>query len=106
MESNQRRGQYFTMKIVTLVEQKIVKEDGHPTPSFQQTLDILLQQMQINLSDDGYVLPQQTTDAINGIVNPSNPNAKGNGTIWYDTTLNKFVGLENNILVSFDTTPI
>lgn len=95
------------MKIPTFTDQPIVDaETGRATVYMQQLLDITFQQMQRNLSDDGFVIPSQSTTAIQNIVSGSNPNAKGPGTIWYDTTLNKFVGNENGVLVYFNTTPI
>jgi hypothetical protein len=84
----------------------MVEPTGMPTSDTQQLLDIITQQMQRNLSDDGYVIPSQTTAAIQNIVSPSNPNAKGPGTFWYDTDINKYVGNENGTLVVFTTTPL
>lgn len=94
------------MKVPTFTSQALVKEDGTPTPYMQQLMDIMLQQMQISISDDGFAIPPQTTSSIQNIVNSNNPNAKGPGTIWYDTTVNKFVGNENGILVTFNTTSL
>lgn len=92
------------MKIPTFTDQPITQSDGTPTPYMRQLLDILLQQMQLSLSNDGFVIPSQTTATIQNIITGNNP--KGPGTIWYDTTLNKFVGNENGRLVVFNTTPI
>lgn len=93
------------MRIPTFTDQPIANlQDGTATPYMRQLLDITLQQMQLSLSDNGWVIPSQTTTAIQNIVTGNNP--KGSGTIWYDTTLNKFVGNQNGVLVSFNTTPI
>jgi hypothetical protein len=93
------------MRIPTFTDQPITStEDGTATPYMRQLLDIMLQQMQLTLSNDGFVIPSQTTTAIQNIVTGNNP--KGPGTIWYDTTLNQFVGNQNGVLVSFNTTPI
>ncbi len=94
------------MRIPVFTDQQFTKEDGRLTPYAQQLLDITFQQMQRSLSDDGFVIPSQTTTAIQNIVSPSNPNAKGPGTMWYDSTLNKYVGNENGTLVIFATTPL
>lgn len=93
------------MIIPTFTDQPIVDPDsGRASEYLRQLFDILLQQMQLSLSNNGFVIPSQTTAAIQNIVSGNNP--KGAGTIWYDTTLNKFVGNENGTLVSFNTTPI
>lgn len=94
------------MKIPTFTDQVVVEEDGHASDYLRQFVDVLTQQMQLSLSNDGFVMPSQTTTDIKNISNPSNPNARGNGTIWYDTTLNKYVGKENGTLVVFTTTPL
>lgn len=91
----------------TFIKQQIVDlKTGEPTSVMQQFMDTLMQQLQANFSNDGMVIPKQTTANIQYISDPSNPNGLGVGTVWYDTTLNKFVGNENGTLVSFNTTPI
>lgn len=93
------------MIIPTFTDQPIVDpKTGRATEYMRQLLDIMLQQMQLSLSNNGFVIPSQTTEAIQNIISGNNP--RGPGTIWYDTTLNKFVGNENGTLVSFNTTPI
>jgi hypothetical protein len=95
------------MIIPTSVKQQVVDiETGEATSSAQQYQDNLNQQMQKCLGEDGFVMPARTTEAIQNIVNPANQNARPNGTIWYDTTLKKYVGYEDGVLVSFATTPI
>jgi hypothetical protein len=94
------------MKVPTFTQSKMVKEDGTPSDAFGQFMDVMSLQMQQHLSDDGHVLPAQTTSTIQTIISPANPNAKPSGTIWYDTTLNKFVGNQNGTLVAFTTTPV
>lgn len=93
------------MIIPTFTDQQIVDlQTGKASEYLRQLFDILLQQMQISLSNNGFVMPSQTTAAIQNIISGNNP--RGPGTIWYDTTLNKFVGNENGTLVAFNTTPI
>ena len=107
MEVNKRRYNGVSMIIPTFVKQQIVDtKTGEPTPTMQNYFDNLNQQMQRNLSEDGFVIPPRSTTQIQAITDPANPNARGVGTIWYDTTLNKFVGNENGVLVSFSTVPI
>lgn len=94
------------MKVPTFIPEKIADKDGTPSASFHQFIDVMTAQMQTTLSDDGHVLPTQPTATIQQIINPANPNAKGSGTIWYDSTLNKFVGNQHGVLVAFTTTPV
>lgn len=55
--------------------------------------DDLNQEMQANLSDDGWVQPSQTTDNITSL-------AAGmpNGTFWYDTDTNEMKVLVNGVV--------
>lgn len=90
----------------TITRYQYVDEKGYLTSQAQLDHDVLNNQMQQCLSDDGFIIPSRTSSEIIQITNPSNPSGRGNGTIWYATDLNKFVGLQNGILVSFNTTPI
>lgn len=94
------------MKVPTFIPTKIAENDGTPSASFHQFMDVMTAQMQTHLSDDGHVLPAQPTTTIQQNINPVNANAKPAGTIWYDSTLHKFVGSQNGTLVSFTTTPV
>jgi hypothetical protein len=94
------------MKVPTFTPTKIAENDGTPSASFHQFMDVMTAQMQTHLSDDGHVLPAQSTTTIQQIINPANPNAKPPGTIWYDSTLHKYVGNENGTLVAFTATPV
>lgn len=94
------------MRIPTYRPSKMVDDNGYPHPDTQLYNDLLNQQIQQNLSDEGFVIPAQTTTTIQNLTDPTNPNAKGAGTLWYDSTLNKYVGYENGVLVKFTTTPV
>lgn len=95
------------MKIPTLVMQQVVDlKTGEHTADYQQYQDNLNQQMQKDLSDDGFVIPVRTTDEIQNIADPSSLNSKPDGTIWYSSTDNKYIGKENGVLVIFSTTPL
>lgn len=63
--------------------------------------DNLSQVLQESIGLNGYQISQLSSDDINNIFSSSI-----NGTIWYDTTRNKFLAKENNVLVSFNTTAI
>jgi hypothetical protein len=77
------------MKVPTFTKQKFVEEDGNLAPPMDQMLDVFFQQAQENLSNDGFVIPAQTTDTINYILSPSNQNSKPDGTLLYDSQTNE-----------------
>ena len=95
------------MKIPTVVmRQAVDPETGEPTVTAQQYQDNLNQQMQKCLSDDGFVIPARTTDEIRHIAAADTYNGRPDGTIWYDSNTNQWVGRANGILVVFTTTPL
>lgn len=55
----------------------------------QRYFALLIQAAQTDLSDNGWVVPQQTTANIATIINKNTLPVMPVGTIWYDTTLNK-----------------
>lgn len=55
------------MKIPNFLGTKVVDETGRLTPEWSQAFSQLFNEMQINLSDEGYVLPQQSTTNINAL---------------------------------------
>lgn len=77
------------MKVPTFIKRKFVDQDGELTAPAQQLLDVFFQQAQESLSDDGFVIPQRTTNEINNISANNNANTKPNGTLWYDSTTNQ-----------------
>ena len=87
------------MKVPLFTRQSFIDKDGNLTPAIQQVFDVLFQQMQQNLSDDGMVIPGLSTDDINQAASPSNANNKPNGTLWYDTTTNELKLKKNNTVV-------
>jgi hypothetical protein len=89
------------MKIPTFSNGQIVDKDGNCTPSFGQYNDQLNQQMQLNLSDNGTVIPGNTTVNITYFSSVSNPNAMPNGTVWYDTDTGQFKGLVDGVVKVF-----
>lgn len=67
------------MNIPNFINEKIVKEDGELTDSWKFLLSTLITQMQIHLSEEGFIVPQQTTANINQLNLP-----KKTGAILYD----------------------
>lgn len=87
------------MKVPLFTRQSFVDKDGNLTPAIQQVFDVLFQQMQQNLSNDGMVIPGLNTNDINQAASPSNTNNKPNGTLWYDTTTNELKLKKNDTVV-------
>jgi len=87
--------------IPTFTKQKAVDENGNFTPEMQQFFDILIGQLQSNISNDGIVLPQLPTSEINNIASPSNANGKTNATLWFDSETGEFKGSVNGVVKTF-----
>lgn len=77
------------MNVPTFTKQKFVQEDGTLTAPMEQMLDVFFQQAQDNISNDGMVIPSQSTANINYILSPTNQNSKPDGTILYDSQTNQ-----------------
>ena len=73
------------MRIPTFPRVKFVHENGELTAEVQNNFDVFFQQAQLNLSDDGLVVPSRSTGDINAIAAIDNPNTRPDGTLWYDT---------------------
>lgn len=84
------------MHIPVFSDQKFIKDDGFLTPEMQIYNDQLNQALQNGLGDNGWTVPQITAANLTKIA-PSMPN----GTIWYDTDNNEFVGKVNGSLMKF-----
>lgn len=59
------------MNIPNFIDTKIVDENGKLTNEFRQFFSQLIDQLQYNLSDEGYIIPSQNTVNINKL-NASN----------------------------------
>lgn len=67
------------MNIPSFIKTKISNQDGHPTDEFIQIFNQLFSQLQNNLSDEGYKVPQQNTSTITEL------NTQGSiGALIYD----------------------
>jgi hypothetical protein len=68
------------MKVPNIINEKFVDEDGVLTNSWRTVLSTLITQMQIHLSDEGFVLPTQPTANINQLAIPQK-----NGALLIDS---------------------
>src|SRR3990167_4274095 len=78
-----------TVFVPNLVQDKFVDEQGYLTPEWRSLFDQLLQNMQQNLSNEGYVVPSQTASDIAIIQAGTNPDGSyiaQNGTLIFDTS--------------------
>lgn len=72
------------MIIESLVNEKFVDENGYLTDSAQLILGTLIQQIQTNLSNEGYKIPGQSTENITRL-----DNTKSQRALLYDEDTNK-----------------
>ena len=57
------------MIVPTYVQEKLVDEQGEPTPGFVLFIQNLIQNMQLSVSDEGYLIP--SVSSANNSVTPS-----------------------------------
>jgi hypothetical protein len=77
------------MKVPNYFTTKFVDDQGYLTPEYQVFFQDLITQMQINLSDEGFRIPQQTTATIAQLKSSFNSQPKPNvyfGDLLYDST--------------------
>jgi len=75
------------MNIPSYINQSPVDENGNWTPEWANLMTQLLSLLQTNLSDEGYVLPQQDTANIAKLTG-----AQSTGAILYDSSTNEIKG--------------
>jgi len=92
------------MIVPTFSKIKAVDKEGNFTDEIHNFFDVLLQQMQGNLSDDGIVFPSRTQSDINKIVSHSNPNKKGTATTFFNSDTNQLQILINGTVKTFTLT--
>jgi hypothetical protein len=77
------------MNIPNYFTSRFVDDKGYMTPEYQNFFQQLITQMQLNLSNEGFQLPQQSTTNINHILSgfnsSTNPSAYY-GDVLYDST--------------------
>lgn len=69
------------MNIPNFIEAQVVDEDGKFTDVWRNLMIQLLKQMQVNLSDEGLVIPSQSTAHITTI-----QTGAPNGALLYDSS--------------------
>jgi hypothetical protein len=92
------------MKVPNFARIKAVDKEGNFTDEIHNFFDVLLQQMQGNLSDEGIVFPPLSQSDINKIVSSKNPNKKGNATTFFNSDTNQLQILINGVVKTFTVT--
>lgn len=88
------------MKVPNFMHVQYVQpSNGYLTSDMQAYHDELNQNLEINLGDNGWQVPQLTNNEINTIA-PSKPN----GTLWYDKDNHKLTVKENGSIKTVNTT--
>lgn len=73
------------MNVPTFLRQQYVNlQTGYLTDPVQSYHDQLNQQLQFSFSNSGLVVPSLNSQSIQNSTNANNPNAKPNGTIFYN----------------------
>lgn len=86
------------MKVPNIINEKFVDENGVLTSAWKTVLSTLITQMQIHLSDEGFIVPHQPTATINELNVP-----KKTAAILYDTDTKQ---LKVNIDGTFKTVTV
>lgn len=86
------------MKIPSVLEHPLVDKDGNLTQPWKLAFAQLLTQLQKNLSDEGFVIPQQSSANIS-ILN----NAKSTGALIYDADTHELKINLNGIFKTIQT---
>ena len=73
------------MKIPNFIDAQFVNKDGYLTDTWKQILQQLLQQMSSDVSDEGFIVPQQPTSNL-----PALSKQQSVGAIVYDSTTDQF----------------
>jgi hypothetical protein len=76
------------MNIPTFTNSKVVDENGYFTPEWSNLMNTLISQVQLNLGNEGYVVPQQPATNIAELTDAS----KSTGAIVYNSTDNTMMG--------------
>lgn len=84
------------MRVPIFADVKYYDKDGGLSDQALLYEEELNQALQNNLSDNGWVVPQITAANL-VLIAPTMPN----GTIWYETDNNVFVGYVNGTLMKF-----
>ncbi len=73
------------MDIPSYIPMKVVDENGYFTPEWQNLINQLITQLQLNLGNEGYVLPQLSTTQISELTDVN----KSKGALVYDNVTNQ-----------------
>jgi hypothetical protein len=87
------------MNVPTFSYDKVVDKEGNWSLIWLQIITQLLQQLQSNFSNEGVVIPSQTSSNI-AIISADYPD----GTIFYNSSLGQWQGIQGGSVVTFTVT--
>ena len=88
------------MNVPAFTNSKVVDEEGYFTPEWSNLMNTLISQVQLNLGNEGYVVPQQAAVDIAKLTDAE----KSTGAIVYDSTNNALMGNINGVWKTFTLT--
>ena len=86
------------MNIPNFENSKVIDEKGHWTPQWANLIQILISELQNNVSNEGFFIPGQ---AATNIVKLNNNNS--NRAILYDNDANSLIVSLNGVFKKIDT---
>lgn len=89
------------MNIPNIPVAKLIDDNGNLNEIWHNFFFQLLQLMQQNLSDEGFLIPQLSTTDIAKLTDPSKT---PNGTMVYDSTTDDFKGMKGGVFKTFTLT--
>jgi hypothetical protein len=89
------------MKIPNFIKTIWTDKEGSLTAEGNLYHDQLSQYLKTTISEEGFEIPQNTTSDITRFSDPTNPNFKPDGTIWYDSDTKQFKGKINGVVKVF-----
>jgi hypothetical protein len=73
------------MDIPSYIPMRVIDDNGYLTPEWSNLFNQLISQLQLNLGNEGFVLPQLTTTQISELTDT----AKSKGALVYDSVTNQ-----------------
>jgi len=90
------------MIVPAFLNNTFVDKNGDLTPGWSFLLNQLFNDMQTNISNEGFVIPSQTTANINRLAATGSKIL--NGTMLYDSDLNVLKVFKNGVFKTITTT--
>lgn len=86
------------MNIPNFIDTQVINKDGFLTDVWKQILTQLFTELQVNLSNEGYIVPKQSSSSVN-LLN----GVKYTGALVYNEDTNKLMANINGTFVEVQT---